>query len=886
MAVMRNSIIFGGVDSADFGIYIGGEGTFNAPKRDVEMISIPGRNGAFALDKGRFENIEVTYSAFNFEPDLDTFSAQLEAFRNAICSQKGYQRLTDTFHPDEYRMAAYIDGLEIKPVNFNTASTFDIVFDCKPQRYLLSGEEPITIGEWHETETASGEIASFEAKAGDAVKSLVADIEPIQSLNGYDKPWSGGAGKNKLPYPYTQTTRTENGVTFTDNGDGTVKVNGTATANTVFYLAPSAEGALGFLPTGSYIVNGCPSGGGTSTYEIQMRINGTWFDVGSAETQINYVNGGGGADTCRIRVLSGQTVNNLVFKPMIRLASETDATYEPYSNICPISGYDSVVVSRYGRNLLNVDDAEIGTSWSGASNSARARLVIPCEPNTAYTLSMNGTMSVDAVYYVSSKAIPPTAIAGPVTFPVRFTTSASHKYITLGFSKTAITKADIEALKLQLEFGSTATAYEPYQGNTYTTDLNDTRYGGTLDVASGVLTVTHAKFKLSDCANGSYVSGSKVFGFQFNSLGINTSRSASGVEGCISDMFSNYYTGSSISLGSIPNGSFCVNLTSMSSGNSTITLKDTNYTTVQDVLSAYGDAEFVVPYSTPQTVQLTAQEVKLLVGLNQVWANSGDVEVEYGTAPNVLVNPTLFESSPMLEVEGYGSININDDTVTIQNEELGTIKISGSGGSGSSMPLNTAQLNNGDTIFYNSAPYVDVKVKANSGKLRITRNGAPTNGSCSISKETANITYVQVRPSETTFSKGTNKTVTTTVPLYVSVNDTVTSCTLTLTTSYSASTEKVTLSASWTSAPNTINTTNEYRHNQYYGDSTKSILPSPMYIDLDIGEAYGVIDNEPLSFDNIVTLPAELPKLKSGANEVTFDNTVTDLKVVPRYWKI
>ena len=90
MAVMRNSIIFGGVDSADYGIYIGGEGTFNAPKRDAEMISIPGRNGAFVLDKGRFENIEVKYSAFNYEPDLATFSANLDAFRNAIRSEEAH----------------------------------------------------------------------------------------------------------------------------------------------------------------------------------------------------------------------------------------------------------------------------------------------------------------------------------------------------------------------------------------------------------------------------------------------------------------------------------------------------------------------------------------------------------------------------------------------------------------------------------------------------------------------------------------------------------------------------------------------------------------------------------------------------------------------------
>lgn len=145
MAVMQNSIIFGGVDSADYGIYIGGEGTFNAPKRDVEMISIPGRNGAFALDKGRFENIEVTYSAFNYETDLATFAQNLSDFRNAICSQKGYQRLTDTFHTDEYRMAAYISGLEIKPIEYNTASTFDITFDCKPQRFLTSGETEVTV---------------------------------------------------------------------------------------------------------------------------------------------------------------------------------------------------------------------------------------------------------------------------------------------------------------------------------------------------------------------------------------------------------------------------------------------------------------------------------------------------------------------------------------------------------------------------------------------------------------------------------------------------------------------------------------------------------------------------------------------------------------------
>ena len=214
MAVMRNSIIFGGVDSADFGIYIGGEGTFNAPKRDVEMISIPGRNGAFALDKGRFQNIDVVYSAFNFEQDLATFAQNLSDFRNAICSQKGYQRLTDTFHPDEYRMAAYVDGLEIKPIDFNTASTFDITFDCNPQRFLISGEQTI--------EVANGQTITNPTRFE---SSPMLEVEGYGTIgfNGYEiELASGDLGNVTLAYsgtflPPTGRTSREYHIPINDN---------------------------------------------------------------------------------------------------------------------------------------------------------------------------------------------------------------------------------------------------------------------------------------------------------------------------------------------------------------------------------------------------------------------------------------------------------------------------------------------------------------------------------------------------------------------------------------------------------------------------------------------------------------------------------------------
>ena len=77
-----------------------------------------------------------------------------------------------------------------------------------------------------------------------------------------------------------------------------------------------------------------------------------------------------------------------------------------------------------------------------------------------------------------------------------------------------------------------------------------------------------------------------------------------------------------------------------------------------------------------------------------------------------------------------------------------------------------------------------------------------------------------------------------------------------------------------------------YKHPSYYGDSTKTLLPSPMYIDLDLGEAYGEVSGEMASFNNLVSLPAELPKLKVGDTGIAYDNTITDLKVIPRWWKI
>lgn len=135
---------FAGENSRNYGVYITGEGVFNAPERNVEMIDIPGRNGAFALDKGNFNNVEVTYPAGIVADTEADFAEAVSDLRNLLCSQTGYVRLEDDYNPNEYRMAIYKSGLEVSHDGLLTGE-FDLTFDCKPQRYLKSGETAVSV---------------------------------------------------------------------------------------------------------------------------------------------------------------------------------------------------------------------------------------------------------------------------------------------------------------------------------------------------------------------------------------------------------------------------------------------------------------------------------------------------------------------------------------------------------------------------------------------------------------------------------------------------------------------------------------------------------------------------------------------------------------------
>lgn len=190
-------------------------------------------------------------------------------------------------------------------------------------------------------ESAKGSIASVPDASNAPFESLtiygksIQDGTPTPSAP-IDIVTAGSDGSIKLTkcgknlFDITAKTQTLNGVTFSVNADKTITVNGTATAKTYFEV-----GILYCDNTEDYIFSGCPSGGSASSYSLIIQQR-----KGSTNTMTQYeigtgANNASGHNTDNFRLLiciaSGTTVSNLVFKPMVRLYSETDSTYEPYT---------------------------------------------------------------------------------------------------------------------------------------------------------------------------------------------------------------------------------------------------------------------------------------------------------------------------------------------------------------------------------------------------------------------------------------------------------------------------------------------------------------------------------------------------------------------------
>lgn len=181
---MRQFLIFGDHGSDEYGIYISGAGTFNAPKRDVETVTVPGRNGSLTIDNGRYENIEVSYEAYIRQD----FRLSAGAARDWLLASAGYRRLEDTYHPEFYRMGRFTGPLDFDMRFLNMSGECTLTFDCLPQRFDKAGEIPVTLsaaGTLYNPyfQTAKPLIRVYGTAAGNLTVGSV--IVQIKAIDGY-----------------------------------------------------------------------------------------------------------------------------------------------------------------------------------------------------------------------------------------------------------------------------------------------------------------------------------------------------------------------------------------------------------------------------------------------------------------------------------------------------------------------------------------------------------------------------------------------------------------------------------------------------------------------------------------------------------------------------
>ena len=175
--------------------------------------------------------------------------------------------------------------------------------------------------------------------------------------------------------------------------------------------------------------------------------------------------------------------------------SDTPTSYEPYvggtaspnpdypQTVNVVTGEQTVTVR--GKNLFDKSNYNLVNGYFNGSpngtitaNAANVIYYIPCNPNTTYTVSKVATKNFAVAY----SAVTPSAgssFSGRVTAndltSATITTDSSAKYLIVWARNGNIAgEASAQDVldSLQIETGSTATSYEPYQSQSYTVDLD------------------------------------------------------------------------------------------------------------------------------------------------------------------------------------------------------------------------------------------------------------------------------------------------------------------------------------------------------------------------------------------------------------------------------
>lgn len=144
---MKGIISWNGQRSDQFGITIENFPSYTKPERKRDIFSVPGRNGDIILMHDAWENVLQKYEIFAGNGKRGAVSGGFSRVADWLYGPSGYCELWDDFDPDHYREAYFAGPFDVVPSLVGRTGRATISFNCKPQRFLMIGKEPVKFTE-------------------------------------------------------------------------------------------------------------------------------------------------------------------------------------------------------------------------------------------------------------------------------------------------------------------------------------------------------------------------------------------------------------------------------------------------------------------------------------------------------------------------------------------------------------------------------------------------------------------------------------------------------------------------------------------------------------------------------------------------------------------
>lgn len=299
-----------------------------------------------------------------------------------------------------------------------------------------------------------------------------------------------------------------------------------------------------------------------------------------------------------------------------------EVTIEP-----TLTGVSSVSVVRQGKNLFdknnpNEVDGYFTTTGFSTGNANAKTIYIPIVGGITYTVSKTAGQKFQiatAEVIPTNNALFTDRQAGNTNTSLTITASTNDKYLWAWVFLDGTDSGTLSEMlaSIQIEVGSTSSAYEAYNGTTYTASLGRTIYGGKVDIVNGTGTDITTRIQIKDRAwTREAVNDFYVFvttGITAKALNYNF----------VCEGYTNAQTYRS-NLQDKQIGTY-----NNTSGRNRFAIRDDSYTNADDFIEAVGDNYIVFENNTPTDFTFTGVEVPTRYGVNNFFSNSGDTSVEY-----------------------------------------------------------------------------------------------------------------------------------------------------------------------------------------------------------------------------------------------------------------